>query len=196
MVKADIKSLPYLSDIDVPKIDANNVMLLISTDSPVARDSSLHPKYTETVNDYIAKGYAQEVTQIDTESKRVWYLPHHPVINASKPEKLRLVFNCAANFQGISLNSQLLQGPDLNNSLVGLVIRFRQEQVALAADVEAMFHQVHVLDRDCDALRFLWWPTYAFCGGRMGTQPNSLDAIVCKFICLVRHHHQVVLHMP
>ena len=124
----------------------------------LSRDSSLHQKYTETVNDYIAKGYAKEVTQIDTESKRVWYLPHHPVINANKPGKLRVVFDCAAKFQGISLNSQLLQGPDLNNSLVGVVIRFRQEQVALAADVEAMFHQVHVLDRDCDALRFLWWP--------------------------------------
>ena len=46
----------------------------------------------------------------------------------------------------------------MNNSLVGVVFKFRQEQVALAADIESMFHQVHVLERDCDALRFLWWP--------------------------------------
>ncbi|MCG8069350.1 MAG: hypothetical protein JAY84_15975 [Candidatus Thiodiazotropha taylori] len=124
----------------------------------LSRDSSLHKKYVETVSDYIAKGYAREVTAMDTKSRRVWYLPHHPVTNANKPGKLRVVFDCAAKFQGISLNSQLLQGPDLNNSLVGVIIRFRQEQVALAADVEAMFHQVRVLDRDCDALRFLWWP--------------------------------------
>ena len=52
----------------------------------LSRDSSLHQKYTETVNDYIAKSYAKEVTQIDTESKRVWYLPHHPVINAKNLE--------------------------------------------------------------------------------------------------------------
>ena len=117
-------------------------------------DSLLHQKYAETVNDYIAKGYAREVPHIDS----VWYLPHHPVISPNKHGKLRVVFDCAAKFQGISLNSQLLQGPDFNNNLVGVVIRFRQAQVALAADVEAMFHQVLVLERDCDALRFLWWP--------------------------------------
>ncbi|XP_071124293.1 uncharacterized protein [Mytilus edulis] len=44
------------------------------------------------------------------------------------------------------------------NSLVGVIIRFRQDKVALAADIEAMFHQVRVREDDCDALRFLWWP--------------------------------------
>ena len=124
----------------------------------LSRDSSLHQKYAETVNDYISKGYAREVTHMDTDSKRVWYLPHHPVVNANKPGKLRVVFDCAAKYEGISLTSKLLQGPDLNNSLVGVVTRFRQEQIALAADVEAMFYQVRVLEKDCDALRFLWWP--------------------------------------
>lgn len=78
--------------------------------------------------------------------------------NVNKPGKVRVVFDCAANYQGISLNSQLLQGPDLMNNLVGVVMRVRQEQIALAADIEAMFHQVRVCEEDCDALRFLWWP--------------------------------------
>ena len=67
------------------------------------------------------------------------------------------MFDCAAKHQGTSLNDQLLQGPDLTNNLVGVLTRFRQEPVALMADVESMFHQVHVSPRDCDALRFLWW---------------------------------------
>lgn len=144
-------------------------------------------KYAETVNDYISNGCAREVTHMDTDSKRVCYLPHHPVVYANKPEKLRVVFDCAAKYEGISLNSKLLQGPDLNNSLVGVVTRFRQEQVVLAADVEVMFHQVCVPEKDCDALRF--------CGGRMGIQPSNLNALECRFIYSVRHHHQVVLHM-
>ena len=147
-------------------------------------DSSLHQKYAETVNDYKAKGYAREVTHIDSKSKRVWYLLHHPVINPNKPGKLRVVFDCAAKFQGISLNSQLLQGPDFYNSLVCVFMRFRQEQVALASDVEA---------------RSVFWretvTPYDFCGGQMGTQLNSPDDIVCRFICLVPHCHQVVLYM-
>ena len=35
-VNADIKNLPYLTGIDVPRIDTNNVMLVIGTDSPGA----------------------------------------------------------------------------------------------------------------------------------------------------------------
>ena len=66
-----------------------------------------------------------------------------------------MAFDCAARYEDISLNSHVLQDPDLIYSLVGVVIRFRQEQVALAADIEAMFHQVRVQERDFDALRFL-----------------------------------------
>ena len=51
--------------------------------------------------------------------KRVWYVPHHGVYHPKKPEKLRVVFDCSADFQGHSLNHHLLQGPDLTNSLVG-----------------------------------------------------------------------------
>src|SRR5664279_1022300 len=67
------------------------------------------------------------------------------------------MFDCAAKFQQISLNDQVLQGPDLTNKLVGVLLRFRQERIALMADVESMFHQVHVTQRDRDVLRFLWW---------------------------------------
>ena len=87
----------------------------------------------------------------------VWYLPHHPVFHPQKPGKIRVVFDCSAKFKGTSLNDQLLQGPDLTNGLVGVLIRFRQEPVAMVADVEGMFHQVRVAPDDCQALRFQWW---------------------------------------
>lgn len=133
----------------------------------LSRDHTLHAMYTATVTDYIEKGYAAEVSNIESSSSRVWYLPHHPVVNPNKPGKVRVVFDCAAKYRGTSLNSQLLQGPDFMNNLVGVVIRFRQEHIALAADIEAMFHQVRVSDEDCDSLRFLWWP-----GGDLTKQPK------------------------
>ena len=46
------------------------------------------------------------------------------VVNPKKPEKLRVVFDCAAKYKGRSLNEELLQGPDLNNTLVGVLLRF------------------------------------------------------------------------
>ena len=91
---------------------------------------------------YIAKGHAQKVPtdELSLKEHLVWYLPHHPVIHPLKPEKVRVVFDCGAKFHGTSLNQQLLQEPDLTNPLVGVLIRFRQEPVAIAADIEAMFH--------------------------------------------------------
>ena len=54
----------------------------------------------------------------------------------------------------MSLNSQLLQCPDLTDNLVGVLIRFREEPIAVMADIEGMFHQVCVSPKDCDALHF------------------------------------------
>ena len=49
-----------------------------------------------------------------------------------------------------------MKGPELANSLVGVLTRFKKNKVALVADVKAMFH--HKVDpRDQNALRFLWW---------------------------------------
>ena len=46
----------------------------------------------------------------------------------------------------------LMQGPDLTNSIVGVLTRFRKEGVV--ADVEVMYHQVRISTPDMDALRF------------------------------------------
>ena len=62
----------------------------------------------------------------------------------------------------MSLNSQLLQCPDLTDNLVGVLIRFREEPIAVMADIGGMFHQVRVSPKDCDALHFLWWPENDF----------------------------------
>ena len=125
------------------------------------KNRDLFSKYVDSMNALINKGFARKVPTTSLghpESAALWYLPHHPVFNPNKPDKTRIVFDCAAVYHGNSLNEQLLQGPDLTNNLVGVLIRFRQEPVALMADIESMFHQVRVRPEDCDALRFLWWP--------------------------------------
>ena len=38
-----------------------------------------------------------------------------------------MVFDSFAEFQGTSLNKQLLPGPDLMNSLLGVLMHFRRE---------------------------------------------------------------------
>ena len=38
----------------------------------------------------------------------------------------------------------MLQGPDLTNPLLGILLRFRQEKIAIIADIEAMYYKVQV----------------------------------------------------
>ena len=131
---------------------------LSSLGKRLSRDARLCKKYCDNMTDMLVKGYASKVTEeeLARDDGAVWYLPHHSV--AKKADKIRVVFDCAARFRGTSLNDQVMQGPDLTNKLVGVLLRFRQEPVAVMADVEAMFNQVRVVKEDRDVLRYLWWP--------------------------------------
>ncbi|XP_028413517.1 uncharacterized protein LOC114536351 [Dendronephthya gigantea] len=124
------------------------------------REPDLETKYRSVMEDYLDKGYARRLSpdEIHESGPRKWYRPHFPVLNPNKPGKVRIVFDAAAEFDNTSLNKNLLQGPDRTNSLVGVLLRFCQESVGIAADIESMFHQVKVCPKDQDSLRFLWWP--------------------------------------
>jgi len=120
------------------------------------RNPEVYQKYTDQMRLTIEKGYAEEVPEDEIDAdRRKWYIPHHGVLSERKPDKLRIVFDCAAQHHGMSLNQVLMQEPDLNNRLHAVLLRFRKKSIALVADVEAMFHQVLVSPRDRDSLRFL-----------------------------------------
>ena len=55
-------------------------------------------------------------------------------------------------------NSKGNRGPDLTNSLLGVLLRFCQELVSLSSDIEAMFHPVMFDPHDVDTLKFPRWP--------------------------------------
>ena len=122
------------------------------------RNLELRQKYTAVIEGYLAKGNAEKVEKEETESEASWYLSHHAVSHLRKPDKVRIIFDCGASFNGKSLNQQLLQGPDLLNSLVGVLLRFRKERIAMVSDIESMFHQVRVDPKYRAFLKFLWWP--------------------------------------
>ena len=124
------------------------------------RDQVLKRTYEQEMKKLLELNYAEPVPEDERRRNdgKVWYLPHHPVMNTNKPGKVRIVFDCAATFSEVSLNQRVMQGPDLTNKLLGVLLRFRQEEVAIMADVNAMFHQIRVPKEDRDVLRFLWWP--------------------------------------
>ena len=132
---------------------------LESLKKKLLRKPEFHADYVKFMNDLLSKNYARRVPeQTKAKEGKVWYLPHHGVYHPRKPNKLRVVFDCSAKYHGSSLNDKLMQGPDLTNSLVGVLLRFRQAPVAFTADIESMFYQVRVPENQRDFLRFLWWP--------------------------------------
>ena len=120
----------------------------------------LHAQYCASIKDMIDRHFAEPVASdmSNDNTKLRWYLPHHAVHNVNKPGKIRVVFDCSARYHGTSLNENVMPGPDLTNRMIGVLIRFREEPIAMMADVEAMFHQVRVSVADRDCLRFLWYP--------------------------------------
>ena len=118
----------------------------------------LYESFKKVLEGYIKLGYARKLSpqEASTFNERTWYLPIHPVFNIHKPDKVRIVNDAAAMYEGVSLNSSLVTGPDLLNSLVGVLLNFRIGEVAVVGDIEAMFHQVRVDPLDADSLRFLW----------------------------------------
>ena len=129
----------------------------------------LHLVYTENMEKLISHGYARIADKRNDEEGRVWYIPHHAVFNEKKG-KDRVVFDCNSKYQGRSLNDELVQGPDLANSLAGVLMRFREEDIALMGDIEAMYLQVKVPAAQRSFLRFLWWP-----GGDLNTDPVEYE---------------------
>lgn len=96
---------------------------------------------------FIEKAFSKGIAEIATvlkNEKACWYLPIFGVYNPIKPNQIRMVFYSSATFHGQSLNSILLSGPDLTNSLHGVLLRFRKEKIGVTGDIEQMFHSFKI----------------------------------------------------
>ncbi len=99
-------------------------------------DSAYEAQYSHFMANLVGNNHAERVPEDEFLQEYVWYLPHHGVYHSKKPNKLRVVFDASCRYQDACLNDRLLQGPDLTNSLLGVLLRFRQERIAFMCDVE------------------------------------------------------------
>jgi hypothetical protein len=152
--------LPLRTNKPLPNNIEQAKQRLISLAKRMNHNQEIREEYRMNMSSLISKNYAEQVPAAELQGPpgKVWYIPHHCVRHPKKPNKMRIVFDCAASFQGIALNDVLLQGPNLTNNLIGVLLRFRQGRNAITSDIEAMFHQVGVPKEDRDLFRFLWWP--------------------------------------
>lgn len=110
------------------------------------------------MNEVIQKGHVEKVPEDQLlDEGQVWYIPPYAVYHP-RLKTIRVVFDCAASFKATSLNNELLQGPDLSNTLLSVLLKFQPEPIVLMANTEGTFVQVRVPPQDVDFLSFLWWP--------------------------------------
>ena len=149
--------IPWKDGVEVP----NNLIVAMSRLKSLKlslNKRGLLPRYDSEIQKLLDNGYAEKVPECELElPENVWYLPHHGVISDKKPEKLRVVFDCAAKYCGESINDKCYRGPDMNNKLLNVLVRFRQHEIAVQGDIEAMYYQVKVPVEERNFLRFLWY---------------------------------------
>ena len=57
--------------------------------------------------------------------------------------------------RGVSLNDRLMKGPDLYNSLVGILSIFRERPIAMCGDLREMLQEIRIREEDRGSQRFL-----------------------------------------
>lgn len=166
MVNSTAKLVSGRWEVGLPWRDENTMMSdsysnayrrLKIIEKKMTSDEEYGTRYKERVYHLITNNYARRIEPKEEKNSihRLWYLPHFGVDNPNKG-KLRLVFDAAASSAGQSLNNYLLPGPNLLESLLGIMFRFREKPIGLTGDIKDMFLRIRIRAIDQHALRFLW----------------------------------------
>lgn len=142
----------------LPESRAMAMRRLTSVEAKMRKCPEYSRAYEDNLMAYVSKGYARKLSEDEVRetTERTWYLPHFGVVNPHKPGKLRIVFDAAAAVHGVSLNSVLLKGPDLNQPMTEVLHQFRVGVIGVCGDVREMFSQIMIRPADRDSQRFLW----------------------------------------
>lgn len=156
-----ISRYPWISD--PAKLPNNYPMAfarLKATEQRLKKMGSAHcAKYQEQIQDMLDRGVSEKLSKEEVLNYKgpTFYLPHHEVYKAdSTSTPVRIVFDAAASYQGVSLNDLLAKGPDVINNLVGILLRFREEEIDMVGDIKKMYNTVKLSKDDMHTHRFLW----------------------------------------
>ena len=159
--KRFITSYPRLIDPStLPDNFSSALATLRSTERTLAKDKQWSQIYSGQIQDMIDRKVARQLTQEEISEWKgpVYYISHLAVQNPkSESTPVRIVFNSSQLYKGVSLNSCLAKGPDsyLNN-ILGILLRWREEQVAVVADITKMYNSIFTREVEQHTHRFLW----------------------------------------
>ena len=112
-------------------------------------------EYQNTIETYVQKAYLSKVPETEAPPPEIRYLPNFPIVKMSKfTTKVRIVFDCSARCNGVSLNDVIRAGPKLQRELFDVLIHFRHNPVALDCDIQEMYLQIEIEAEDQPLFEF------------------------------------------
>ena len=155
-----VAKYPWIKDpSDLPDNRKVALALLITTERRLVRNPIHATVYDDQVKDMVDRGVARKLSKDELANYKgpIHYISHHEVLKPdSKSTPVRIVFNSSANYMGHVLNQYWAKGPDLLNNLLGILVRFRENETALMGDIKKMYHTVKTTTLDQHTHRFLW----------------------------------------
>ena len=140
---------PWIKDpADLPDNRRVALAMLYSTEHRLGKNIQHATVYDYQVRDMVQRGVARKLTKEELSNYKgpFHYISHHEVLKPySKSTPVRIVFNSSANYMGHVLNEYWAKGPDLPNSLLGILVRFHENEVAFIGDIKKMYHTVKQL---------------------------------------------------
>ena len=127
----------------------------------LSKDPVLLAEYDRIIKTQEEEGIIEKVKPTDTihPETKIHYVPHQAVVRKDAvTAKVRFVYDASAKSHksAVALNDCLEAGPSLNPLLFDILLRFREQRVAIVADIEKAFLNIEVHEKDRESLRFLW----------------------------------------
>ena len=143
----------------------NNLKSVLARQSRTNYSGYLEKKGTSIVEvdkifqEQLLKGYIEEVKDPKEIARSdSYFVNYFPVVHADRDTtKVRIVFDAASvDCHGKSLNSEISKGPNRLNDLYQILLKFRQFEYAVQADISEMFLRIRLVEEDKRFHRFYW----------------------------------------
>ena len=154
--------IPYPWKKDPQQLPDNRVQaekILQTTERRLIKDPQHAAAYDRQMTEMLEMGFSRKLTEDELKSYDgpIHYVSHHAVIRPEKKSTpVRIVFNSSSSYHGHTLNDYWYKGPDLLNNLFGVLLRFRENAVAVCGDISKMYHRVLIPLEDQHVHRYLW----------------------------------------
>ena len=141
----------------------NYVLAKVQLRSPQTRlesYSNLKEQCCKSILDVLSKIYIADIwksTCFKAYQPSQWFSPRHIMFHLHECGKVRQFFYAAVFFLDHLLNNVLVTGPDSQQRLIHVLLRFQKQPHVVSADIKWLLLQIRVLTKDQPPLRFLLW---------------------------------------